>query len=60
MPDKKEYITITELGELVGLSRQRLHQMVGEGKIKPTVKHPLFFLFDRQATAQIIKEFGRG
>lgn len=53
----KDYYSITELAELSGYSRQRLHQMIAEGKIHPTIKTPLVFLFSKLNVEKILKTY---
>lgn len=57
---KNIYFTLTDIAKFADVSRQRVHQMIGEKKLRPTIKKDQLFLFSKKEVERfLLKYFGR-
>jgi len=52
-----KYYTVTQSAKVFGVSRQYVHQMIREGKIKPTISMPGMKLLSRDVVTKAIKDY---
>lgn len=57
---QKEVLTTTEVGEILGVTRQRLSALVSSGKLKPVKKVGTVALFLLQHVLALEKELKEG
>lgn len=57
---QKEVLTTTEVGEILGVTRQRLSALVSSGKLKPVKKVGTVALFLLQHVQALEKELKEG
>jgi predicted site-specific integrase-resolvase len=53
----KKLFSVTEVAKLAGVSRQRIHQAIDEGKIKPTMRHEVMFFFSEEVVKTMLKKY---
>lgn len=54
--EDKEFFTVTELAEIIGLSRQRIHQVIHAGILKPDIVTPFCLVFRRSTLQRFIEK----
>jgi DNA-binding XRE family transcriptional regulator len=55
----KEYYTVSDIAEMVGLSRQRIHQIIDKGTLKPDIITRFEFIFKKKTLDKFVKDFVR-
>ena len=55
----KEYFTVSDIAEMVGLSRQRIHQIIDKGTLKPDIVTRFEFIFKKKTLDKFVKDFVR-
>ena len=55
----KDYYTVSDIAEMVGLSRQRIHQIIDTGRLKPDIITRFEFIFKRKTLDKFVKNFQR-
>jgi len=50
----KEYYTVSEIAKMVGLSRQRIHQMIDRGRMVPDIVTPFEFIFKKKTLDKFV------
>ena len=54
---KTTYLNSVQLAEALGRTKQRIHQMIKEGKFSPTISSPPYFLFSLKAVQNILAKY---
>jgi hypothetical protein len=55
----QDFYTVTDIARVAGVSRQRIHQLIGVGALKPDITTSLVFIFKRKTVLNWMKGYKR-
>lgn len=55
----KEYYTVSDIAEMAGISRQRVHQIIDLNKLKPDIITRYEFIFKAKTLEKFMKNYKR-
>jgi len=54
LPISRDYYTVSDIADMVGISRQRIHQIIDKGILKPDIVTRFEFIFKKRTLDKFV------